>query len=128
MLQDIDLGAAGKKVLIGFIIFLVVYFFLRTCVFCPTSTKHNLREDSTYIINTTCYGAYTKDAMDELVRHLGNNNPASAALLYAKGELVSLKEGTCVNLVKYGLTMCKVDVVSGDSRGATVYVLTEFIK
>ena len=87
-----------------------------------------MAENGRYTINTECFGAFTRDAMDELVRHVSNDNSSGLANQIAKGELIYLEKGTQVILADYGISMCKVDVTTGPNAGKTVYVLTEFIQ
>lgn len=129
--QDPNFGEIGKKILIWFIPVLILFGVVRYgyAVFSGDhkSSRTEMTTNGRYTINIGCYGAFTKEDLNELSRHVTNDNPAGAAIQLAKGEIVELEKGTEVILVDYGLTMCKVDVVSGENSGATVYVITEFI-
>lgn len=129
--EDIDIGEVGKKVLIWFIPLLVIIGVVRYCISGNDFSLRGHDELSIrghYIVNTDCYGAFSRDAMNDLVRNVVNNNRSGFAIQLARNELISLSEGTQVILTDYGMTMCKVDILSGPYAGNSVYVLTEFIQ
>ncbi len=128
---NIDLGELGKKIMLWSLIALLTYGAFRLCSGVFGTSASNQKEMTTngrYTVTTDCYGAYTKEALKELSRHLTDNNMFGAYTQLSRGELVSLKEGTKVILVDYGMSMCKVEVVSGENAGETLYVITEFIE
>ena len=128
--MEIDLGELGKKILIWFIPVLLLIAVVRFCVSSNDTSKSRseITVNGRYTINTECYGAYTKDSMNDLVRHVTNDNPAGVSSQLARGEVVYLEKGTQVILADYGMAMCKVDITTGPNAGKTVYVLTEFIQ
>lgn len=129
-LDDVDLGNLGKKVLVGFVIALVCYGAFRACH--PKSNKQNKTsiefvENTYYTISSDTYAAYTKEALDAMVRYVTSNNREGVSSQIRKGEVINIDAGTKARLVKYGLSSCKVDIASGFYSGRTVYVVTEFL-
>ena len=131
--MEIDLGELGKRILIWFIPVLLIIGIVRLCVNDSdnesSSKSHSeMTVNGRYTISTECFGTLTKGAMDELVRHVGNDNARGFADQIASGDVVFLEEGTQVILADYEKAICKVDITSGPNAGKTVYVLTEFVK
>lgn len=129
-LSEINYGNLGKKILIWFVIAIVCYGAFRVCY--PNKNKQDkpsvdFVENGYYTINTSCYGAFTKESLESVVRYVSNGNREAVAYQLATGEIIGLDAGTKATLVKYGMAQCKVDIVSGKYAGQTVYVITEFL-
>ena len=127
--MEIKLGELGKRILICSIPVLIITF---TVISYSKSDDEKsssaLIINSEYAIKTFCYAAKTEDALDEMMLHLANHDPAGTAVQLARGELVELDEGARVLLVDYSRTMCKVKIVSGLNSGTVAYVTKDFIK
>jgi len=92
-----------------------------------TASPKMSSSNSSFYISKACYGAKSKDALNDLVRHLSNNDIASAKRQLSRGELIPLNVGTAVEMINYGFANCKVEIVEGSYSGEVVYVITEFI-
>ena len=118
-----------KRIILIFgILFLTSYNFNTnaTTIERDTETKSDLMVNSS--IKTDCFAAISKEKLDEVTRASVKKDSDAILALIAKGYVVILKKGTEVNVVRTGLSVKKIQVISGSYSGKYFYIASEFAR
>ena len=97
----------------------------------PTDALETMASESNastswYIKNDT-FACTTEQAFDEMTRACNRKDQKTLERMASRGTLAVLKKGIQVDMVKYGMAKCRIQVLSGTYKDIYFYVATEFV-
>lgn len=76
----------------------------------------------------TVFIAVSEDALDKYLDAISNKDEATKNNLFQAGQVAYETNGTKVDIVDFGIAVCKVKLLEGINKDATVYVISEHVK